>query len=153
MPIFTERVKHARYAWKFMLPSIIGRDHVKKEDGISKCPLCGRHRDRGRRHLLLRCLGNDARQRELFTQLREEMLEACGAGSDLWSCVQRLAGVGKREDAANKVSSNLRDMYRQRTLFYRVVRKAAEKTQNCRWSVLWTPIHLEEPWKGCWVGR
>jgi hypothetical protein len=77
---------------------------------------------------LLKCPGKDTRQRELFAVLRKEILEAGGDGADLWSCVRRLAGVGPTlsEDAANKVSSNLRTLYRQRTMYYRAERKAAE---------------------------
>jgi hypothetical protein len=124
-PIFAQRVVQSHYVFKFFLPSFIARDRVAKEDGVSTCPLCDKEPDTGD-HLLHRCEGRDAPQRKLFSALREEML-AAGGFADLEECLRRMAGEGAavEVEVADKVSGCLRVLYRQRTMYYRAVRKAA----------------------------
>ena len=92
---------------------------------MSTCPLCAKEPDTGD-HLLHRCEGRDAPQRKLFSALREEML-AAGGFADLEECLRRMAGEGAavEVEVADKVSGCLRVLYRQRTMYYRAVRKAA----------------------------
>jgi hypothetical protein len=118
-------VVQSHYVFKFFLSSFIARDRVDKENGVSKCPLCAKESDTGD-HLLNRCDGSDARQSKLFSALRSEML-AAGGFADLGECLRRMAGAGAAVDVevADKVSRCLRVFYRQRTMYYRAVRKAA----------------------------
>jgi len=86
------------------LPSVIARDRVSKEDGVSTCPLCAKEPDTGD-HLLHRCEGIDAHQKRRFSALREEML-AAGRFADLEECLMRMAGEGAevKVEVADKVS-------------------------------------------------
>jgi hypothetical protein len=124
MPIFSQRVLHSHYAFKFFLPSFIARDRSAKEGGVSPCPLCNKEPDTGD-HLLLRCTGQGDQQRQLFSALRADIL-GTGLAPGLRDCLRKLAGEdgGIDVEVADKISSCLRILYRQRTMYYRAVRKA-----------------------------